>query len=202
MYNNNCLKGVSTMNDKISIILPVYNVEKYLNKCIDSILNQTYKNFELIIIDDGSTDNSSTICDSYKNDSRVIVIHQDNKGLSVARNKGIDMSTGNYITFIDSDDYIDSKYIEILYNIISNNNSDIVMCNKIEFKENTNIKENIIYDYNEEVLSKEETYKRMVLLQGITFTSWAKMYKKEIFNNNKYLEGKLYEDIFIINDIM
>jgi len=108
------------MNDiKISVILPVYNVEKYLRKCIDSILNQTHINYELIIIDDGSTNNSGNIYDEYKlKDNRIQVIHQNNQGLSVARNVGIDLAKGKYITFIDSDDYIDKKYLETLYTII------------------------------------------------------------------------------------
>lgn len=107
--------------DKISVIIPVYNTEKYLKRCLDSIINQTFKNLEIIIVDDGSTDSSPQICDNYaESDDRIRVIHKTNGGLSSARNAGIDIATGIYISFIDSDDYIDIKYFEILYsNIIS-----------------------------------------------------------------------------------
>ena len=102
--------------DIISIIVPVYNVEKYLDKCIDSIINQTYKNIEIILIDDGSTDQSSAICDKYsKLDKSIKVIHKKNGGISDARNEGTKITTGSYLMFIDSDDYIDSNMIEELY---------------------------------------------------------------------------------------
>ena len=192
------------MNDiKISVILPVFNVEKYLNKCIDSILNQTFKYFELIIINDGSTDNSGTICNNYfKSDSRIKVINQENLGLSVARNKGIDLAKGKYITFIDSDDYIDSKYFEILYTIIEKNNADIVMCNKIDFKENESKEELNIKNYNEKIISKEEAYKEMLIGKKIYIYAWAKLYKTSILRKNKFSVGKIYEDLYIINDLI
>ena len=101
---------------KISIIVPIYNVEKYLERCINSLINQTYKNIEIILVNDGSTDNSLIICEKYKNiDSRIILVNKENGGLSDARNVGIDNSSGNYITFIDSDDYIDDDYVYTLY---------------------------------------------------------------------------------------
>ena len=97
--------------EKISVIIPVYNVEKYLKRCLDSVINQTYKNLEIILVDDGSTDNSGKICDEYaKNDKRIIVIHKENGGVSVARNIGLDICTGDYVNFIDSDDWIDLKF--------------------------------------------------------------------------------------------
>ena len=102
----------------ISVIIPVYKVEKYLNKCVDSVLNQTYKNLEIILVDDGSPDKCPEICDEYaKKDDRIKIIHKQNGGLSDARNVGIEKSTGEYITFIDSDDYVDSNYIEQLYKL-------------------------------------------------------------------------------------
>ena len=111
---------------KISVIVPVYNVEKYLTKCVDSIMNQTYKDLEIILVDDGSTDNSGKICDEYvKKDKRFKVIHKKNGGLSDARNVGIKNSTGEYLSFIDSDDYIDNDMIECLYNACIKNNADI-----------------------------------------------------------------------------
>ena len=103
-------------NDLISVVIPVYNVEQYLPKCIESIMNQTYKNLEIILVNDGSTDGSQKICEEYKSiDNRIKIINKENGGLSDARNVGIDNSSGNYITFIDSDDYIDDDYVYTLY---------------------------------------------------------------------------------------
>lgn len=119
---------------KISIIVPIYNVEKYIEKCIQSILNQTFSDFELILVNDGSTDSCGEICDKYKKlDDRIIVIHKVNGGLSSARNAGIDIARGEYIGFIDSDDYIHEKMYEILYNNAITYNSDIVICKKEMF---------------------------------------------------------------------
>lgn len=109
----------------ISVIVPVYNVELYLNRCIDSILSQTFKDFELILVDDGSTDNSPSICDQYKRDDRIIVLHQENSGVSVARNNGVKISSGDYITFIDSDDWIAPEYLSRLFYACSDYNADI-----------------------------------------------------------------------------
>ena len=114
----------------ISVVVPVYNTEKYLHKCIESILNQTFRNIEVILIDDGSVDGSGSICDEYKiKDERVKVFHQPNSGVSVARNKGIIESTGNYICFVDSDDYIDGDYFEKAMEYIYGYNHDILINN-------------------------------------------------------------------------
>ena len=115
--------------DLISIVVPIYNVEKYLEKCINSIIIQTYKNIEIILVNDGSTDSSGKICDIYlKKDKRIKVIHKKNGGLSDARNVGIENAKGKYIAFIDSDDFIDSDFIEILYNLIIEYNADVSCC--------------------------------------------------------------------------
>ena len=114
------------MEELISVVVPVYNVEKYIDKCINSIINQTYKNLEIILVDDGSPDNCGNICDEYaKKDNRIIVIHKENGGLSDARNTGIEVSKGKYITFIDSDDYISDNYVSFLYNLIIEYKADI-----------------------------------------------------------------------------
>ena len=113
----------------ISIIVPVYNAESSLRKCVDSLIKQTYKKIEIILVDDGSRDKSAMICDEYAQlDQRVVVIHQENQGVSVARNKGIEKSTGVYIMFVDSDDWVDEKIVEILYNSLVENQSDISIC--------------------------------------------------------------------------
>lgn len=113
----------------ISIIVPVYNVEKYLDRCVQSILIQSFKRFELILVNDGSTDNSFEICQKYrKKDSRVILISQENKGLSAARNTGLNNAHGDYICFIDSDDFIEKDYLKLLLNNLKSNNADISIC--------------------------------------------------------------------------
>lgn len=116
-------------NPLITVIIPCYKVEQYLPKCINSVLTQTYTNLEIILVDDGSPDNCGNICDNYaQKDSRIKVIHKTNGGLSDARNKGIDIAHGEYITFIDSDDYVSNDYIEVLYNLLKENNAQMSIC--------------------------------------------------------------------------
>ena len=119
------------MNDLISIIVPVYNVEQYLDRCVKSLLQQTYKNLEIILVDDGSPDRCGQMCDNYaKLDSRVLVIHKENGGLSDARNAGLSHAHGEYIAFVDSDDYIEADMISELYNACHNQDADIVVCGR------------------------------------------------------------------------
>ena len=121
--------------DLISVIIPIYNVEQYLKECLESVINQTYRNLEIILVDDGSKDKSGKICDEYKNkDERIKVVHKENGGLSDARNAGMKIATGKYIQFIDSDDFIDKDMIETLYNLIIENEADISMCSNYYFK--------------------------------------------------------------------
>ena len=113
----------------ISVILPIYNVEKYLEKCLKSVINQTYKNLEIILVDDGSKDNSPQICDEYAvKDKRIVVIHKSNGGLSDARNAGIEIAKGKYIALIDSDDYVEKDYVQFLYQLIKENNAEMSIC--------------------------------------------------------------------------
>ena len=117
------------MEEKISIIVPIYKVEKYLNRCVDSIINQSWQNLEIILVNDGSPDNSGIICDEYtKKDHRVRVIHKTNGGISDARNAGIEIATGDYIGFVDSDDFIHSEMFRDLYERMRKHNADIVQC--------------------------------------------------------------------------
>ncbi len=189
----------------ISVVVPVYNVEKYLEKCINSILNQTFKNYELILVDDGSTDKSGKICDDYlKKNSQIKLIHKKNGGLSDARNAGIVIALGEYITFVDSDDYLDSEYLKVMYEMAINYSADLVMCgsqNVYENKKNNLIKnENIV----SEVISKEQAYKKILLQEGTDVSACRKLYKTKIFKENEilYPVGKLYEDIQIIDKIV
>lgn len=178
----------------ISIIIPVYKVEKYLEKCIQSVINQTYENLQIILVDDGSPDNCGKICDEYaKKDHRIEVIHKSNGGLSDARNKGLEIAKGEYIGFVDSDDYIESDMYEVLYNLLKQYNSDVSICNfytvsqgKIAIK---NV-DNGIKEYN-----RIEILKEILLDNNIQSYAWNKLYKKELFDEIKYPIGKKYEDI-------
>lgn len=181
-------------NDLISIIIPVYKVEKYLEKCIESVLKQTYTNLQIILVDDGSPDNCGKICDEYaKKDSRIEVIHKINGGLSDARNVGINRANGRYIGFVDSDDYIKEDMYEKLINLIKEYDADISICNLydvIDGNECIRNKENGIREY-----SRIDILKEILLDKNIQSYAWNKLYKKELFDEIKYPIGKKYEDI-------
>lgn len=184
--------------EKISVIVPVYNVEKYLERCVDSILCQTYRNLEIILVDDGSKDNSPGICDSYcKKDKRVKVIHKKNGGLSSARNVGINESTGKYMAFVDSDDFLEKNMYEIMYNLMIENNCNIVTCSYKYVYDNGMIKkrckENIQKKY-----SFFDAIKEMNLFDRFDMSACTKLFKKELFNDIRFPEGKLSEDYYIM----
>lgn len=145
-------------NPEISVIVPVYKVEKYLNKCIDSILAQTFKDFELILIDDGSPDSCGEICDEYaRNDNRIKVIHSENRGAANARNLGLNEATGKYIGFVDSDDWIDNKIYEVMFNNIIDKNVDIIFCKLINVDMNQEcslVEEKIVKGYIKDISSQ------------------------------------------------
>ena len=191
-------------NEIISVIVPIYNVEKYLSKCIDSIINQTYKYLEIILVNDGSTDDCKNICDDYKKkDSRIIVFHQENKGLSSAKNKGLELATGDLIGFVDGDDYIEPTMYEKLLNNMHKYNSDMSICdfNNIinNIKKSNKINSNIL----EFQTSGKEKYNNMYNSYSIiAFVSWNKFYKKELFYNVRYPNGKYYEDVNSICNIL
>lgn len=181
------------MGELISIVVPVFKVEKYLDKCINSILNQTYKNIEVILVDDGSPDNCGKICDNYaKKDKRIKVIHKENGGLSDARNAGIDVANGEFISFIDSDDYIDAEYIELLYNTIKKDKTDIAISSHKVIYESGTILEKATNEQS--ILNPEEVLKRILYDDGIDLSAWAKLYKIELFENIRYPKGRLFED--------
>ena len=192
------IKGVNKiMSDLISIVVPVYKVENYLSRCIDSILKQTYNCFELILVNDGSPDRCGEICDKYaKTDNRIKVIHKRNGGLSDARNVGITASTGKYITFIDSDDWVNERYLEVLYNLIKSRNADISICNFLRTSHENisinNAKRAIVYEYSNidalEVLTGRFNV-QMVIACG-------KLYKLELFEKIWFPVGKVHEDEF------
>ncbi len=184
------------MNRLVSVIIPVYNTEKYLNCCLDSVTGQTYKTLEILLIDDGSTDSSGRICDAYAaSDQRIRVVHQENAGLSDARNKGIDLAEGDYLAFVDSDDYIREDYIEILLAACVKEDCDAAIadykrvaagdcCREAAETAPTECISNIqaslrIYDY--------AYYIR-------TITAWGKLFRKNLFQNIRFPSGKIHED--------
>lgn len=180
-------------NDLISIVVPIYNVEKYLNRCIDSVINQTYKNLEIILVDDGSNDNSGMICDQYaKKDKRIRVIHQDNAGQAAARNLGIELARGKYLAFVDSDDYITLDYIEYLYNLLIKYNADMSICSYriITNKKIVDAKQ----DYFELEYNTSNCLNDMLLSRNLTVSPCMKLYKKDLIKNIKFPVGKICED--------
>ena len=180
----------------ITIIVPVYKVEAYLHRCVDSILNQTYTDFELLLVDDGSPDSCGEICDEYANkDSRISVIHQKNGGLSAARNTGIDwfyeQNRSDYITFVDSDDWLHPDYLKILLNGVSENNVKISVCNYMRVS--TEIP-NKNYDNIEYELTSPEDF--LVNHSWQYNYAWGKLYHKSVFQDIRYPVGKIFEDTF------
>lgn len=182
-------------DNMFSVIVPVYNVEKYLDKCLASILGQTFKDYECIIVDDGSPDNSNTIIDNYvKKDQRFKVIHQKNMGISAARNAGLDIAKGDYITFIDSDDYIANDYLEKFASKITSTDADIVICGFIE----------VYAEYIKEVSSKSENtdeIKKNILADVLHAYPWNKCYKKDLFQNIRFPVNKIFEDLLTIPEV-
>lgn len=189
------------MNSLISVIIPVYDVEAYLKECIQSVIDQTYENLEIILVDDGSTDASGNICDDYaKKDKRIKVIHKLNGGLSDARNVGLDMCKGDYISFIDSDDIVNTHYIEYLYTNIVKNKSDIASTNLYSFKNFANVK--VDDKYNSATYATIETVKKMLNVVEISSCACAKLYKRELFEEIRFPVGRLYEDYLTIYRIL
>lgn len=189
------------MKPKISIIVPVYNVENYLTRCIDSILNQSFEKFELILVNDGSNDDSLNICKKYLNiDERIKLVSQSNKGLSAARNTGLKYASGNYICFIDSDDFVEKDYLFLLLSNIEKFNSDISMCEY--YLTDDKGKQYSVEKFNEpkdvSVLSGKETFSYFYKENyAPNVVAWNKIYTRGLFDNVKYNEGSYFEDEFI-----
>lgn len=179
----------------ISIIVPVFNVEKYLSECIQSIISQTYKNLEILLIDDGSTDNSGKMCDHFaKIDDRIIVLHKKNGGLSDARNAGLNVSHGRYISFVDSDDKINPKFIETLYKLIISGDFQISQVG-VQFITSNDKKMNKAFSYKTgiSILTKQQ-FMQQLLLEKITWAVWCNLYSKNFFKNVRFTKGQLNED--------
>lgn len=190
------------MENLISIIIPVYNVEKYVRKCVESVIDQSYKNIEIIIIDDGTKDNSGKICDEYaEKDTRITVIHKINEGVSKARNVGIEKANGKYITFVDADDFIDKDYIKKLYDQCIASNADLSICGTKDIDSNENILK--VSKKYRNIINSEEAMKELLNEKYYTCVVWAKMYKKELFKDIQFNEKtKIAEDLEVLYRII
>ncbi len=183
----------------VSIIVPVYKVESYLQRCLDSIVNQTYTNLEIILIDDGSPDNCPQICDEYAaKDKRIVVIHKENGGLSDARNAGLDICQGEYITFIDSDDWVADEYVATMINLALENNAEIVVGGVVQTQNTFNLKLSNIGSTHFEILTPLESVKKLWSIDVTAFTTvWGILYKKTLWTNLKFPKGLIHEDLYV-----
>ena len=181
------------MRDLISVIIPVYKVENYLCRCVDSVLEQTYTNMEIILVDDGSPDNCPVMCDEYaRQDSRVKVIHQENAGLSGARNAGIDMAQGQWLAFVDSDDYLAADFLERLYQACVDTGSSLSVC-RWEYVRGETIPEHGTGETR--VYTGREMLANLYVPDGAYFVvAWNKLYRKELFEDIRYPLGRIHED--------
>ena len=176
---------------KISIIVPVYKVESYLSRCIDSILAQTYQNFELILVDDGSPDYCGEICDNYaEKDDRIKVIHQPNRGVSAARNASLDLATGDYIGFVDSDDYISINMYSDMIKLLEVNGLDIIICTAFMVK-GDKVK-GFVGDGRLTIYDKKEILNKSLI--DFENTAWNKVYTRTAIGDIRFPEGRLFED--------
>ncbi len=186
----------------ISVIIPVYNVEKYLVRCIESVCGQSYQNIEIILIDDGSTDRSGQICeDKSKEDNRIIVFHKKNGGQGTARNKGLDLCTGEYITFLDSDDMMEASCIEELYRFLKKNELDISACNYARYTEDGHLISLFEESYDNFIVDGIEAQRRIWYAECINLAPWGKLYKKELWKNVRFKECRYYEDYATMHKI-
>lgn len=184
------------MQDLITLIVPIYMVEPYLNRCIKSLVTQTYQNLEIILVDDGSKDNCPAICDAWaKKDSRIRVIHRKNGGLSAARNSGIDAAKGEYLAFVDSDDFVSEEFIETLYQACKQTGSLIAQC-RYEYVDGDKMTKD-----KEEVTEPMEVYSGKEMIKGMSWrdgaynvVAWNKLYHKSLFESVRYPKGRIHED--------
>ena len=190
-------------NQLISVIVPVYNVEEYLKQCLDSILEQTFSNYEVILVNDGSTDSSGLICQEYaEKDARIRYFEKENGGLSDARNYGIEQAQGEYLTFVDSDDFLDTAHLTILYNALVNNDADISIANYANYQTSTaTFYLHTFGEYYEKIYTSEELIDDLSFLErnDLSFsTIWGSLYKKSVFSFLRFPKGVIGEDVALI----
>lgn len=183
------------MRHKISVIVPVYKVEAYLKRCVESILNQTYKNLEVILINDGSPDNSGKLCDDFANkDNRVIVIHKKNEGSSCARNAGLDRAKGDYIAFVDSDDHINPSMIETMLNCAIENKLDVVEI--IPKKSNSSTVSDNSFLIQDQVTASKR------IIETAAFAVWRRLYKTSVISDLRFIPKIIHQDVFYTIDVL
>ena len=186
------------MSNKISVIVPIYNVEKLLRKCLDSLIAQTYKNLEIILVEDGSPDNCGRICDEYaEKDDRIIVIHQENAGVCAARNAALEIATGDYYGFADPDDYLEPDMFEYLITNLKKHDADISCCRYYRhLRDGRVIKKT---DGELYIFSREEAIKELLKINTIKAVFWNKLFKKELFEGVTFPEGLIYEGTIMVH---
>lgn len=195
---------MSIENPLVSIIIPVYNIEKYIERCVESILEQSYTNLQILLINDGSKDRSGAICEKLKKrDSRIEVYHKVNGGLSDARNYGILHANGKYLSFIDGDDWIEKEYIEKLLLCVLKYNADFSQC-QFQYAFDDRIEKLDVKQEKIQVFSREQAIISFIESGpiGISVVAWGKLYKREIFSKIKYQKGMVHEDVFTTCDII
>lgn len=187
---------------KVSVIVPVYNIQNWLNRCITSLINQTMQDIEIILVNDGSTDNSALICSQYKKrDPRVRLVNKSNGGLSDARNYGLKFCKGKYVIFVDGDDYVDQNYVKYLYEAIDYNQSDVAMCGYYEVDQKENIIKEVLPNIPnaKDTINGKELYYYFHQPNGVVDqVVWNKIYKFSLFKNLKFEKGRYYEDGYFI----
>lgn len=185
----------------VSVIIPVYNVEDYLRTCLDSVLNQTYKNLEIIIVNDGSTDASRSICEEYtKKDARCTLVNKANGGLSSAKNTGLEKVHGEWLTFVDSDDYVAPNYIQYMHGVSRRENAELVIC---QFQKVSNHSAQIKNNPEKiKIMTPEQSIEMLLYKKGIYPSSWAKLYKTRLYESIRFPEHTNYEDLAVICQLM
>lgn len=187
----------------ITVIIPVYNVQDYLARCVDSVLAQTHQDLEIILVDDGSTDASGDICDQYaERDSRISVIHKSNGGLSDARNAALDVMRGDYVTFVDADDYVHPQFVELLLHTIEGTGAPIAVCRWQELNDGERPKSADTGNITTKLFSQAEAINSVFYQQELNHSACSRLFKASIFDGLRFPEGKLYEDLAVIYPIL
>ena len=182
---------------RISVIVPVYKVEEYLDKCVQSIVDQTYTNLEIILVDDGSPDRCGEMCDEWaKKDARIRVVHKENGGLSDARNAGMAVATGEYIGFVDSDDWIEPQMYQCLYEAMVATDSDVASCGALRVWADGRPAQKLVSVNRDCVLEREEAMEALITLNGLVQTVWDKLYRKDVAEKVLFPVGLIHEDEF------
>lgn len=191
---------------KISVIVPIYKVENYLSQCVESIINQTYQHLEIILVDDGSPDRCPQICDEYAlKDKRIRVIHKENGGLSSARNSGLDIATGDFVAFVDSDDWLDREMYQNLINVLNETQADISVC---RFRREKEMKEGSMDNHSTKTITMFNDYDDMCVhllsssKPSISFMVWNKLFRREVISDTRFIEGQIYEDMYFDRNVL